>query len=220
MAKLPRAWAPWEREWAAMMWARGLSTGLIAKMLRRLPGSVEQRLKRDGRLVSRPTVRIRKPICIHSQGYRIVLAPGHPNADQYGRIYEHRLVASASLGRPLADGESVHHKNGDRTDNRPENLEVFASHADHMAVHREERTKWKPWQDEALVKGREMEYSAREIGKVVGMTTTAVYNRVRRLKLSAIRPGRRRTTTRQAVDLTAHAQHLATVYAGLPKEET
>ena len=63
---------------------------------------------------------------VTDEGYVMVSGMhGHPNAHSRGHMYEHTLVMSNILGRPLLPGENVHHKNGVRGDNRPENLELW-----------------------------------------------------------------------------------------------
>jgi len=71
-----------------------------------------------------------------SHGYVLVRQPVHPRAFSNGYVYEHIIVAEEALGRMLGHGEIVHHRNGDKADNRPENLEVLASIRHHRAQHR------------------------------------------------------------------------------------
>ena len=59
------------------------------------------------------------------QKYKLIRVMGHPNASPTGWIAEHRYFMSEHIGRPLADKENVHHKNGNRLDNRIENLELW-----------------------------------------------------------------------------------------------
>ena len=68
-------------------------------------------------------------------GYAFVYLPDHPMSDKKGWIPEHRLVMSQILNRNLSTGEFVHHINGKRDDNRPENL-VLLSRSEHNVIHK------------------------------------------------------------------------------------
>lgn len=70
---------------------------------------------------------------LHKSGYVIVSIPkGHPLIEERKKkgirsytMREHRLVMEKHLGRRLLPNETVHHKNGIRSDNRIENLELW-----------------------------------------------------------------------------------------------
>lgn len=60
-------------------------------------------------------------------GYiKVFVGVGTPGALGSGHILEHRWVMQQQMGRPLLKHENVHHLNGDRTDNRLENLELWS----------------------------------------------------------------------------------------------
>lgn len=61
-------------------------------------------------------------------GYWVVTVPPELRHLSNGETscLEHRIVMGQKLGRPLFDDESVHHRNDDRLDNRPTNLELWS----------------------------------------------------------------------------------------------
>lgn len=76
-----------------------------------------------------------------ASGYIMMYMPEHPNARANGVLPEHTFVMSETIGRALAKDENVHHKNGDRADNRPENLELW-SKAQPAGQRIEDKVRW------------------------------------------------------------------------------
>ena len=70
-------------------------------------------------------------------GYVLELCHGHPAADRWGYVYQHRLVMERHLGRLLTQGEIVHHLDGDKANNDLSNLELLRQ-SDHVRLHEPE----------------------------------------------------------------------------------
>lgn len=74
---------------------------------------------------------------LSKDGYLRMYAGKHPYANGRKEIHVHVMVMEMHIGRPLSPGECVHHKNGIKTDNSLENLELM-QHAEHSTLHNKE----------------------------------------------------------------------------------
>lgn len=97
-------------------------TGLCSTCNMKKSSSEYKKIKRNRTVAERPFTK-------NGDGYLEVVLPHYhwlyPYANKHNhQVYVHRLVMAEHLGRPLEKGEIVHHINGDREDNRMENLEL------------------------------------------------------------------------------------------------
>lgn len=68
-------------------------------------------------------------------GYVRIYKPDHPNCNQSGYVYEHRLVMEEKLGRLLQLGEIVDHVDCNKSNNHPDNLRLHPSRSAHVKDH-------------------------------------------------------------------------------------
>jgi hypothetical protein len=73
---------------------------------------------------------------VGSNGYTYVKDHARPGGEASKAYFLlHRRVVERSLGRLLKPGETIHHKNGDKSDNRPKNLAIVRAGKDHLRFH-------------------------------------------------------------------------------------
>lgn len=72
--------------------------------------------------------------------YYYAIVPEHPNKTKNNYVLLHRITMENHLGRVLNRNEIVHHLNGDKKDNRIENLRVMSS-AEHAKLHADQKGK-------------------------------------------------------------------------------
>lgn len=114
----------------------------IAKMLRRNPKAIYGLMDRMN-IPRQPRNSFQKGEQNHSwkggryidnDGYVLVLATDHPFANAQGYVREHRLVVENQIGRFLQPLEVVHHIDGDKQNNRIDNLQLFRTNGEHLRL--------------------------------------------------------------------------------------
>jgi hypothetical protein len=71
----------------------------------------------------------------NTQGYILIYSPNHPRKDSRGYVREHILIMEKMIGRYLQGKEMIHHINGVKSDNSPDNLYLCQNSAEHMRLH-------------------------------------------------------------------------------------
>lgn len=117
--------------------AQGLSNTEIARVLNKNPHAVSDRIRLSGLRIQRRGGPSGSWNGVWKGGIRetkdgyIEVRFDHPR-NTLGYCREHILVMESHLGRLLQEDEVVHHRNGNRKDNNIDNLELFASNAEHL----------------------------------------------------------------------------------------
>lgn len=128
------------RDLVLRMDAEGHSLSEIAEAIGTVRKEVKKFLRQNGVTREFPKTKTGekhykwKGRTIDKDGYVLVHVKGHPNARKHSHwVLEHRLVMEQMLGRVLLPGEVVHHRDKNKQNNHPSNLQLFASNGEHLA---------------------------------------------------------------------------------------
>jgi hypothetical protein len=134
-----RPWTREREERLIRMYKEGMSGSEIARKTGECRGSVEEVVRNAG--LTRPTGWW---MCgprnhawnggrtIDKSGYILVRVPDHPQANHSGYVREHRVAMEKKIGRCLLPAEVVHHIDGNRANNHPDNLQLHRCNSDHL----------------------------------------------------------------------------------------
>lgn len=110
----------------------------------------------------------------YHKGYKVVYMPNHPHARMNGYVYEHILIAEQKAGRKLLPEEVVHHVDGNKLNNSPDNLMIFKNNVEHMKHH------WKSRREKFTASdGKTYDFS--DIERITGLPLSTTYQRIHKL---------------------------------------
>lgn len=128
------------------------------------------RSERARRMWEKPSYQLRRGLAngirrsfTNAQGYALRYSPSHSRAHQTGYVFEHVVIWEEAHGIQLKDGAIIHHINGIRSDNRPENL-FATSQAEHTSYHCWRKKNEKDPSVESLMEFRSLCQKAGKIG--------------------------------------------------------
>lgn len=111
----------------------GMSQGAIGERVGRCGSNIGQILRRQGVRGRSPQERFSGTYSVHTR--KRVKQRHHARASVDGRIDEPAAIIEALTGRQIGTEHPIHHVNGDRQDNRPDNFVVCEDTAYHFLLH-------------------------------------------------------------------------------------